>query len=480
MKKTKRFFDVSLALLLGVLLLPVILLVIGVVKVTSPGPVLFRQQRVGKGGQIFYINKFRKFPANWGTRGPGVTLEGDSRMTNVGQFLERTKLDEVPQLWNILIGEMSFVGPRPESLVFSHLYQGEYEAVLDYTPGLFGPNQTRFRNESTMYPAGEDPVEFYERELFPQKARADIEYFKDSTFWSDLRWMVQGGCALVFNLVTCKRTLMPTLALIVWDLVAFTSAWALAHWLKYSIVRPIGYTEKVFDTIVAGVLIVPVAALMVFAIARAYRNPVRYFSETDAFRLIGATCFTWIIAAVTFGVTRNSTSSFVLAVAALISVFLVLLPRTGYAQFHTSRQRRRFAAAPGRAVNTLICGVSPQSLQISSLLKYGFEKANVIGLIATQKAMVRREIKGFPVLGTFTDLDVVHARYNIDQIWYGTNLTNEQKNMVKSWCLGNQVDSVSIAGQPGFRKLVVPEYGVASQAGLPADSDREKAEEVAA
>ena len=203
MKKTKRFFDVSLALLLGVLLLPVILLVIGVVKVTSPGPVLFRQQRVGKGGQIFYINKFRKFPANWGTRGPGVTLEGDSRMTNVGQFLERTKLDEVPQLWNILIGEMSFVGPRPESLVFSHLYQGEYEAVLDYTPGLFGPNQTRFRNESTMYPAGEDPVEFYERELFPQKARADIEYFKDSTFWSDLRWMVQGGCALVFNLVTC-------------------------------------------------------------------------------------------------------------------------------------------------------------------------------------------------------------------------------------------------------------------------------------
>ena len=480
MNKSKRIFDITLAISLGALLVPVILLVIGIIKVTSPGSVLFRQQRVGQGGRIFYINKFRKFPANWGTRGPGVTLEGDSRMTNVGQFLERTKLDEVPQLWNILVGDMSFVGPRPESLAFSHLYRGEYEAVLDYTPGLFGPNQTRFRNESTMYPAGEDPVEFYERELFPQKAQADIEYFKKSTFLSDLRWMVQGGFALVFSMVTCKKTLMPTLALIVWDLAAFTSAWALAHWLKYSVVRPIGYTEKVSDTIVAGVFIVPIAALMVFSIARAYRNPVRYFSETDAFRLIGATCFTWIIAAVTFGVTRNSTSSLVLAVAALISVFLVLLPRTGYAQFHSSRQRRRFAATPGAAVNTLVCGVSPQSLQLSSLLKYGFEKSNVIGMIAAHKSMVRREIRGFPVLGTFTDLDVVHARYNIDQIWYGTNLTKEQKNTVNSWCLGNQVDAVSIAGQPGFRKLVVPEYGISSQAGLPADADREKAEEVAA
>ena len=89
-----------------------------------------------------------KFAPHWGDSGPGVTVRGDLRMTNIGAILERTKLDELPQLWNILKGEMSFVGPRPESLRFAHLFKGDVAGVLRHIPGLFGPSQIAFRNES--------------------------------------------------------------------------------------------------------------------------------------------------------------------------------------------------------------------------------------------------------------------------------------------------------------------------------------------
>lgn len=457
MNKTKRIFDVLLAMGCICLLLPVIAVIILALKITSPGPLLFRQQRLGKHGKIFLINKFRKFPADWGTRGPGVTLQGDSRMTNIGQFLERTKLDEIPQLWNILTGEMSFVGPRPESLAFSHLIQKEYSEVLNYTPGLFGPNQIKFRNESAMYPQGTDPVEYYENVLLPQKAEADLEYFATANFFSDLFWMVCGGFALVFQVISAKKSILPTVVLVFWDLFALSVAWVGVHWLKYSFVRQLTVSANVTETFAAGAVVLPLVMILLFAIVRVYRSPVRYYAETDAFRLIGATCAVWMVSAIIFGLIGNSTSSLLLSVACLASVFLFLMPRVGYAYYHASVERKQAAESVDDRVNVLVCGISTQSLQISSMLKYGFGRANVIGLIAPQPTMVRRVVKGFPVLGTYSDLGLVDVRYKVDQVWFGPGLEKEHKNAVRSWCLHNGVDSVSIASQPGFRKLVTPE-----------------------
>lgn len=457
MSKTKRMFDVALALGCIGLLLPVVAVIVVAMKLTSPGPLLFRQERLGKGGNIFLINKFRKFPADWGARGPGVTLQGDSRMTDIGQFLERTKLDEIPQLWNILVGEMSFVGPRPESLAFSHLLQGEYSEVLNYTPGLFGPNQIKYRNESSMYPQGVDPVEFYENHLLPEKAITDLEYFARATFLSDLGWMIRGGWSLVFNVVSSKKTIVPTAILVVWDLVALGLAWIGAHWLKYSLVRQLNPNSNVSETFAAGAIVLPLVMLLLFAVARVYRNPIRYFAETDAFRLIGATSAVWIVSAITFGLIENSTSSLLLSVACLLSVFLFFAPRVGYAYYHAAVERKLVGLEQQGKVNVLVCGISAQSLQISSMLRHGFGKANVIGLVVPQSAMVRRTVKGFTVVGTFAELDVINTRYKIDQVWYGPALDKEYKDTVNSWCLRNDVESISIASQPGFRKLVTPE-----------------------
>lgn len=481
MNITKRIFDVGLASVCIVLLLPVVTLIIIAMKALSPGPLLFRQERLGKDGKIFLINKFRKFPADWGTRGPGVTLQGDSRMTNIGQFLERTKLDEVPQLWNILAGEMSFVGPRPESLAFSHLLQGEYSGVLNYTPGLFGPNQIRFRNESAMYPPGVDPVEYYETQLLPQKARNDLEYFAKANFWTDLSWMIRGGFALVFNVVSSKKALLPTALLFAWDLLAVGLAWLGAHWLKYSFVRQLNLSDNATSTMATGALVLPVAMILIFAISRVYRNPIRYFGETDAFRLIGALCVVWIVSAVTFGTIENSTSSLLLSVACLLSIVLMFVPRVAYSHYHTSLQRKRNSKPAAERVNILICGISPQSLQIGSMLRHGFGAANVIGLVSPQVTMVRRVVRGFPVLGTYMDLDIINTRYGVDQIWYGPGLESEHRNTVNSWCLRNSIDSVSIASQPGFRKLVIAETPIPEFAEVASDQERKKSQmEVAA
>ncbi|OAD21195.1 bacterial sugar transferase, partial [Candidatus Thiomargarita nelsonii] len=118
----KRIIDLVFSLLGLLLAAPLMLLIALFIRMDSPGSVFFSQKRLGLKGRHFMVHKFRKFPSDWGSAGPGVTVAGDARMTKVGKFLERTKLDELPQLWNILLGEMSFVGPRPESLRYADLF----------------------------------------------------------------------------------------------------------------------------------------------------------------------------------------------------------------------------------------------------------------------------------------------------------------------------------------------------------------------
>src|SRR5690606_17811654 len=115
-------------------------------------PILFRQMRIGQLGRPFRMLKFRKFRSECGAQGLPLTLEGDSRMTMVGRFLRATKFDELPQFWNVLVGDMAIIGPRPETPAFADCFTGGLERVLDHKPGIFGPSQAIFRNESTLFP----------------------------------------------------------------------------------------------------------------------------------------------------------------------------------------------------------------------------------------------------------------------------------------------------------------------------------------
>jgi lipopolysaccharide/colanic/teichoic acid biosynthesis glycosyltransferase len=193
----RRGLDIAMALSILVVIAPAIVLIALAIIFDSPGPVLFSQVRLGRDGRPFRLLKFRKFYHRLECRGCDLTQKNDARMTRVGRLLERTKLDEIPQLWNVLAGEMSIVGPRPESMVFADCFAGSFRHVLDHTPGLLGPNQVFFRNESKYFPPDRDPHEFYRTVLFPVKARNDLAYFPRRNLRSDIVWMFRGASAVV-------------------------------------------------------------------------------------------------------------------------------------------------------------------------------------------------------------------------------------------------------------------------------------------
>jgi lipopolysaccharide/colanic/teichoic acid biosynthesis glycosyltransferase len=192
----RRALDIAGACIAALLLAPVALIVTLAVWFEGGRPILFSQLRLGQNGRPFRMYKFRKFRVDCDDRGCPLTMQDDGRLTGVGRVLVVTKLDELPQLWNVLMGDMSLVGPRPESLAFSDCFRNGFERIHEHKPGLFGPCQVLFRNESNLYPAGVAAAEYYRKVLFPTKARIDLAYFEHRTLMSDLGWIVRAAWAI--------------------------------------------------------------------------------------------------------------------------------------------------------------------------------------------------------------------------------------------------------------------------------------------
>ena len=194
----KRLFDITLSLLALVLLCPLLLAVALWVRLDSRGPVLFRQQRVGRGGQPFAILKFRTMQVNAEAAGLQITVGQDPRITRTGRWLRRSKLDELPQLLNVLRGEMSMVGPRPEVPRYVALYPADQRAtVLSVRPGITDLASLAFRDESTLLARSADPERTYVEEILPIKLRHACDYVAQRSLWLDLRIIVRTALALL-------------------------------------------------------------------------------------------------------------------------------------------------------------------------------------------------------------------------------------------------------------------------------------------
>jgi lipopolysaccharide/colanic/teichoic acid biosynthesis glycosyltransferase len=183
----KRAFDILSATAGLVLLSPLLGLVACWIKSTSRGPVFYRQFRVGKNGRHFQILKFRSMAANGSRAGLNITVAGDARVTPAGRFLRRHKIDELPQLWNVVRGEMSLVGPRPEAPVYVAEYEPEQRIVLSVKPGMTSPASLAYRREEQMLTGHDDPERFYRTHILPDKLARNIAYLQKITFRSDLR-----------------------------------------------------------------------------------------------------------------------------------------------------------------------------------------------------------------------------------------------------------------------------------------------------
>ncbi len=195
----KRLFDIFISGSGIFVSIPIFLIVSILIWLEDRGPILFKQKRLGRNGKVFTVYKFRKFANRSNDNGPNVTVHNDNRYSKVGRILEKSKLNELPQLINVFKGEMSCVGPRPEIVEYKKCYVGQYEELLKFKPGIFGPSQTLYRNEAQTYIDGYDPEKFYANVLFPMKANIDIKYYRSATVMSDLFWIYRSLSAVVSN-----------------------------------------------------------------------------------------------------------------------------------------------------------------------------------------------------------------------------------------------------------------------------------------
>jgi lipopolysaccharide/colanic/teichoic acid biosynthesis glycosyltransferase len=164
---------------------PLLAVVALAVLLGSGWPVLFRQARVGQRGKAFQLLKFRTMRN--GKRGPSITARGDSRITGVGRFLRKFKLDELPQLWNVVRGEMGLVGPRPEVPEFVDMNNPVWRSVLEVRPGITDPASIAFRNEEEILAKAADPIALYESSLLPAKLALNLAYLEKKCFWLDIK-----------------------------------------------------------------------------------------------------------------------------------------------------------------------------------------------------------------------------------------------------------------------------------------------------
>lgn len=183
----KRVFDIVFALCALLILAPVLVVVVLWIKLDSQGPALFRQERVGLRGRPFSIYKFRTMRVGAAEQGLQITIGADPRITRAGAFLRRYKLDEFPQFVNVLIGDMSLVGPRPEMPRYVALYPREaWDLILSVRPGITDLASIVYRDESEVLAAAEDPEELYVREILPAKLEHCCQYVRKRSLWLDL------------------------------------------------------------------------------------------------------------------------------------------------------------------------------------------------------------------------------------------------------------------------------------------------------
>jgi len=181
----KRTFDLFWSILGLALLSPLLVLLAVAVRLEDGGPAFFRQVRIGRGGRPFAIWKFRSMVVDAERLGRAITVGQDSRITRIGRYLRNTKLDEIPQLLNVVTGDMSLVGPRPEVPRYVALYTEDQRAILALRPGITDLASIKYRNEGELLALAENPDETYVQIMMPDKIRLNLAYAAQASLWSD-------------------------------------------------------------------------------------------------------------------------------------------------------------------------------------------------------------------------------------------------------------------------------------------------------
>lgn len=193
----KRIFDIFAAFIGIAVFMPLFLVVAILISSESKGGVFYRQVRIGKDGKPFKIMKFRTMVADADKKGLAITVGADSRITKIGKFLRASKIDELPQLFNVFVGQMSFVGPRPEVKKYVDMYDETQKAVLLVRPGITEYASIVYCEENALLQDAEDPEATYINEIMPRKLEMNLDYIKSFSFFGDIGIIIKTFCAIL-------------------------------------------------------------------------------------------------------------------------------------------------------------------------------------------------------------------------------------------------------------------------------------------
>ena len=402
----KRCIDFILVCIGLPFMLPLFPLIAFGIKLDSKGPVLYHCQRVGKDGKLFTMYKFRTMyaygPAS--SVGASVSPQGDPRVTPFGRFLRRTKLNELPQLLNVLKGEMTFVGPRPEAPDLAALYPAHARAIFTVTPGLVGPNQILGRNEEEWYPDGVDPQRYYITEILPKKLPLDLEYVNQSSFVKDVHYLVLGIRETLFKAISWKLVLQnkSQLYLLGADLLLSICSFGIAHLLRF---EGMGETRILADSL-SLLSIMVLIRLLCFFYFGLYRTLIRHISSIDLWNVFkGIATSSILFLSLTFLGNMRTFSRAVWLIDGLCLFVLMTALRLGLRLFRRWQRRAHKAMETKRRV--FIFGAGHAGALAYDFLQASSVPYEVIGFLDDNPAKRYKTLGGSKVLGN---------RYNIETL----------------------------------------------------------------
>ncbi len=408
----KRTLDILLALLAIILASPAMILTAILVRIDSPGPIIFRQRRIGRNGKEFTIYKFRTMVEGADSLGPSITAQKDPRITQIGQILRNLKIDELPQFFNVLKGDMSFVGPRPEVPEMAARYSLEQKKALAVRPGILGPSQISRLDESSKMPASEAIEQFYAEKILPEKLKTDLEYIEDPDPWKDLKILFRGSKALLFNFIKLRYILESRrrFFFLLFDLGIIVSCFWIAYGLRFEGKIP---SEEIplLLTLLPFVVVIKASCFIYFGL---YQSLWQYLGIQELIAIIKAVTVSGLLLPVV---------SFLLEVkflprSILIIDWMLLITALGGSRviFKLTAERLRKPRL-GQRKNVLIVGAGDTGeLLVREFIKRPNLGCRPVGFLDRDPQKLGLRIHGIKVMGKIAQLPHLVKIKKIDEV----------------------------------------------------------------
>lgn len=408
----KRVMYIVFAILALIIALPLFLLIALLIKMDSKGPIFYLCDRVGKDGKLFKMFKFRTMFETPIQVGTSLSPQGDIRVTTIGRLLNRTKLNELPNLINVLKGDMTLVGPRPEAPDLAALYPKNAQKIFSVKPGILGPNQILGRNEEEWYPPGVDVKKYYIEHILPRKLQLDLEYIQNSSLLTDLKYLFLGIKETLTGALSQKHIAhnRSQIYLLIADLTLSTFSYALAYYfLRFKGLPP---DLTLFFKILPVVVSIRMICFIYFGF---YNTLIRHFSYTDIFRVFkGVTLGSIFLLSFTFFFNfRNQPRAvFIIDWGCLI----LLLTSLRFAAFRLLRNRFRRKEEADH-IRVFIFGAGDAGDLVYQYLTAQKESLfEIVGFIDDDPKKRHKTIHGKPILGNRFDIESLVKLYQAEEV----------------------------------------------------------------